>query len=175
VVALIQELITKGHDGPFEHAQFTFSVEGISRACSHQLVRHRLASYCQKSQRYVDSSAEEVVTPRSVAASARASEMLARWDDVAASCQGLYNDLVELGVPKEDARYILPQGVTTSLVVTMNARELRHFFSLRLCSRAQWEIRELAERMYEELGNAHVGLLFERVMRCKTCGVKGCK
>ncbi|MBI5443470.1 MAG: FAD-dependent thymidylate synthase [Deltaproteobacteria bacterium] len=144
VESLIGRLLSMGHLSALEHAQFTLGVEGISRACSHQLVRHRLASYSQQSQRYVTLTEVKAVCPPSVADHpvwgpvfrAKLEEL---WET--------YGRMVAEGIPAEDARYLLPNACETQLVVTMNARELRHFFALRLCRRAQWEIRDLAREM----------------------------
>lgn len=136
--------IQSGHESVLEHVSFTFYVSGISRACSHQLVRHRLASYSQQSQRYVNEHSFDYVTPKSVADDSYA---MSQYEWAMKVIQKVYDDLVKHGVPKEDARYVLPNGCTTSIIVTMNVRELRHFFGLRCCTRAQWEIRELANSM----------------------------
>ena len=135
-----------GHLSVVEHAVFTFSVEGVSRALTHQLVRHRIASFSQQSQRYVSLKEPTFVTPPTVKGNPEAERafsetMDAIWD--------AYRRLEDMGIPAEDARYLLPNGCTTNITVTMNARELLHLFSLRCCSRAQWEIREMAERMLE--------------------------
>lgn len=140
----LQRLRSVGHLSPFEHASFTFAIDGLSRVASHQLVRHRVASYSQQSQRYVTMGAPRAVTPPSVAGNP---EALSLWSERVEESFRAYERLVELGVPKEDARFLLPHGWETSLVMTMNARELNHFFSLRLCKRAQWEIRALAMKM----------------------------
>ncbi|EHM09848.1 thymidylate synthase, flavin-dependent [Thermanaerovibrio velox DSM 12556] len=141
---LIGKLTRSGHMSPFEHASFTFAVDGLSRVASHQLVRHRIASFSQQSQRYVDSSGGSCVVPPSVAASKEALDLFQRAVQVA---EEAYRQLCSMGVPREDARFLLPHGFSTRMVFTMNARELHHFFSLRLCRRAQWEIRLLAVRM----------------------------
>ncbi len=141
---LIRELLRRGHESILEHASFTFRIEGISRVASHQLVRHRLASYAQQSQRYVSLEGADFVYPPAVKANHQA-EIIYR--EVVNHCQEVYEKLLALGIPKEDARYIIPQGMTTSLVFTANARELLHVFRLRLCNRAQWEIRELCLKM----------------------------
>ena len=141
---LIEHLRRSGHLSTFEHASFTFAVDGLSRVASPQLVRHRLASFSQQSQRYVRMDRPAVVLPPSVAAIPEAAELFRAQAE--ASHQA-YEELVALGVPQEDARFILPHGWETRLVLTMNARELHHFFRLRLCRRAQWEIRELARQM----------------------------
>jgi thymidylate synthase (FAD) len=147
---LVGGLVRSGHMSALEHAGFTFAIDGISRACSHQLVRHRVASYSQQSQRYVRFSSEEgfVVPPR-IMASPEASEV---FYEAMASARRAYERLVELGLAEgrgkesvfEDARFVLPNAAETKIVVTMNARELRHFFSVRCCRRAQWEINRLA-------------------------------
>ena len=143
---LLKELRLSGHHSPFEHVSFTFGVDGLSRVASHQLVRHRIASFSQQSQRYVkiDDGSKGMVTPPSVTGSPEAAELFTRQAEDA--CKA-YKKLVAMGIPMEDARFILPHGWETRLVLTMNARELHHFFSLRLCRRAQWEIRELARLM----------------------------
>jgi len=136
--------LQSGHESVAEHVVFTFRAEGVSRALLAQLTRHRIASYSVESQRYCDMGEMPVVVPESIAGNA---EMLRAWEDVTARIRAFYRQAVERGIPKEDARYITPQAAQTSLIVTMNARELRHFFSLRCCNKAQWEIRELADRM----------------------------
>jgi len=141
---LIRELISRGHHSVLEHASFTFLIQGLSRIASHQLVRHRIASYSQQSQRYADLTKASFVTPPLIDENPEALEI---FQEVVKTSLKAYNKLVELGVPREDARFVLPQAVKTNLVFTANARELQHFFSLRLCNRAQWEIRELAFRM----------------------------
>lgn len=153
VARLVRGLVRSGHHSALEHASFTFAIDGISRACSHQLVRHRVASYSQQSQRYVRfTEGEGFIMPPKIAANAEAREVfLAAMEDARRS----YDKLVELGLAEgrtnesvcEDARFVLPNAAETKIVVTMNARELRHFFSLRCCRRAQWEINRLAWTM----------------------------
>lgn len=147
---LVTGLVRSGHLSALEHATFTFAVDGISRACSHQLVRHRLASYSQQSQRYVRfGSEEEFVVPPRIMESAEAREV---FYEAMSHAREAYERLVELGLAEgrgkesvfEDARFVLPNAAETKIVVTMNARELRHFFALRCCRRAQWEINRLA-------------------------------
>lgn len=142
--SFLKVLRDAGHFSPFEHASFTFAVEGLSRVCTHQLVRHRLASYSQQSQRYVGMGGISCVVPPKIAADP---EALKLYEAQAESAWKCYSDLVDLGIDKEDARFILPHGAETKIAVTMNARELHHFFSIRLCKRAQWEIQELARQM----------------------------
>ena len=146
-----RELIAKAlRDKTFdviEHAVFMFEIEGISRVCSHQLVRHRIASYDQESQRFSAVEKEDFIIPHSVKANP---EALKLYEDILKSSVEAFRKLKELEVPKEDARFILPQSIGTKLVVTANARSLMHFFWQRTASQAQWEIRELAELMLTE-------------------------
>lgn len=143
---LISELFRSGHLSTFEHVSFTFGIDGLSRVASHQLVRHRVASFSQQSQRYVrmNYDPEAVIVPPEIQENP---EALKIYKEQVKSSQETYKKLIELGIKKEDARFILPHGHSTRLVMTMNARELHHFFSLRLCRRAQWEIHELARKM----------------------------
>ncbi len=143
---VLSRIVGMGHHSVIEHAVFTFSVQGVSRALTHQLVRHRVASFSQQSQRYVSLEEPTYVTPHTVEEDEEAGRVFretmdAIWD--------AYRRLESMGIPAEDARYLLPNGCTTNITITMNARELLHFFSLRCCNRAQWEIRELADRMLE--------------------------
>jgi thymidylate synthase (FAD) len=150
VARLVRGLVASGHHSALEHASFTFAVDGVSRACTHQLVRHRVASYNQQSQRYVNfSHGDAFVVPPSVAANHEAEEVFVR---AMSHAREAYDQLVELGMAEgrsresaqEDARFVLPNAAESKIVVTMNARELRHFFAVRCCNRAQWEIRALA-------------------------------
>jgi thymidylate synthase (FAD) len=140
----LQARIREGHESIIEHAAATFEISGISRACSHQLVRHRLASYSQESQRYVDMADPEWVLPPALAEDEGAR---AAWETFAAQVRSAYRALRALGLRKEDARFVLPNAAATRIVVTMNFRELRHFFTVRCDPAAQWEIRALALRM----------------------------
>lgn len=143
---VLRTILESGHFSTLEHASYTFAIDGVSRAMTHQLVRHRLASYNQQSQRYVTFREEpEFIVPDSVVEAGAAEE----YDAAVRAAFAAYADLVECGVPAEDARYLLPNACETKIVVTMNIRELLHFFELRCCNRAQWEIREVACRMLE--------------------------
>ncbi len=144
--AFLRARIREGHESLIEHASATFEISGISRACSHQLVRHRLASYSQESQRYVSMEDPEWVVPPSIAADP---EALHIWEQFAEEVRRAYRRLRERGVRKEDARFVLPNGTATRLIVTMNFRELLHVFRLRISPHAQWEIRQVAVRMLE--------------------------
>lgn len=143
--AFLEKITSLGHLSVLEHVSFSFGVEGISRACSHQLVRHRLASYSQQSQRYVSHQKRfAAVTPDTIADQP---ELQERYQALLDQIHGFYGELLEAGIPAEDARFVLPNAATTKIVITMNGRELLHFFSLRCCRRAQWEIQEMAKRM----------------------------
>ena len=153
VVRLVRILVRSGHHSALEHASFSFAVDGVSRALTHQLVRHRVASYNQQSQRYVNFGAgDSFIVPPSVSVDPEAEAVfLAAMEQARVA----YDRLVELGLSagrtresvQEDARFVLPNAAETKIVVTMNARELRHFFRVRCCNRAQWEIRALAWEM----------------------------
>ena len=143
---VLSRIVGMGHHSVIEHAVFTFSVEGVSRALTHQLVRHRVASFSQQSQRYVSLAEPSFVVLHTVESDPEARK---RFEETMDAIWSAYRDLEGMGIPAEDARYLLPNGCTTNITVTMNARELLHFFSLRCCNRAQWEIREMADRMLE--------------------------
>ena len=174
---LIAELFASGHMSAFEHVSFTFGIDGLSRVASHQLVRHRLASFSQQSQRYVSMSPdpEAVIIPPNIKANPDA---LRLYSEAVRHSQETYRELCAMGIPKEDARFILPHGHSTRLIMTMNARELHHFFGLRLCRRAQWEIRELARKMLilcrEKapviFDMAGPGCMFGKCNEARTCG-----
>jgi thymidylate synthase (FAD) len=145
----IKKLLDAGHLSVFEHASATFRIRGISRACSHQLVRHRLASYSQRSQRHVRETQASYVTPPAVeradepAVGIFRSAMEVSWK--------AYSELMKHGVPREDARYVLPNACTTELVMSANFREWLHVLNERLASEAQWEIRELCRLIHGKL------------------------
>jgi len=142
---LIKKIMRLRHYSVLEHVYFTFGIEDISRVTSHQLVRHRIASYSQKSQRYVKvEDNQEYIIPDSVKGDA---EILKKFKALLLENHRFYKQMIDKGIPAEDARYILPQAIGTSVIFTANARELIHFFRLRCCNRAQWEIREMAIKM----------------------------
>ena len=147
VKRVLKTIITSGHTSALEHASYTFAIDGVSRALTHQLVRHRLASYNQQSQRYVSYAEQpEFIVPPAVAEDPVA---LKRYKAACAGAFQAYRELLDAGVAAEDARYLLPNAMETKIVVTMNVRELLHFFELRCCNRAQWEIRALALAMLD--------------------------
>ena len=155
---IIKRVTGYGHASVIEHASFTFSIEDVSRAMTHQLVRHRIASYTQQSQRYVTyGSLEKYVTPPSISDNKEAKEI---FDKTLEKISETYQKLLNMRIPKEDARFILSNAAKTNIIVTMNARELRHFFNLRCCARSQWEIREVAIEMLNQAKKA-ASVLFE--------------
>ena len=172
----VADILESGHTSPIEHVSLTFAISGVSRALTHQLVRHRIASYSQQSQRYVDGKDfNYIVPPRIANNSAARKRFIACMDEIAAA----YNDLSELlaegiapakdkGVSakakekvRQDARFVLPQAAETRLVMTMNCRSLLNFFEERCCLRAQWEIRALANAMLD-LAKTAVPVIFDQ-------------
>ena len=156
-MALVKHLYKNGHHSVFEHIYFTFRIDGISRACSHQLVRHRMCSFTQRSQRYCDEDGFDFVTPATVYAHKFYSDI----NDI----KDWYEEYQSKGAPNEDARYILPNACATSLYLSCNLRELIHICNERLCSRAQWEIRELVKNMVNLVDPE---LHFMLVPKCKS-------
>lgn len=170
----LRHAVESGHTSVLEHSVFTFQIDGISRACLAQLTRHRLASFDVQSQRYVKLDNPELVMPQTVMNSPLSGEV----ETAMRYMMELYGRLLDSGVPAEDARYITPQAVPTKLVMTMNARELLHFFSLRTCNRAQWEIRQMADEMLkicrkvspEIFGKAGPGCVTGKCPEKRPCG-----
>ncbi len=141
----LDKIMSLGHHSVLEHASFTFGIEGISRVTTHQLVRHRIASFSQQSQRYVSHKEEFAsIMPDTIAANPEARQIFTSMSE---TVHKAYAQLIDMGIPAEDARYILPNAAETKIIMTMNARELLHFFALRCCQRAQWEIRNMSIEM----------------------------
>lgn len=168
--SFLQMLTEIGHESPVEHVSFTFAIEGVSRSLLAQITRHRMASFSVQSQRYVREKGFEYVVPPEIEKipEAKAAFVRAMEDDqrtyealTSALMDGYLRENLERGLPEkaaraqaekkaiEDARYVLPNACTTRIVMTANARSLFNFFRLRCCNRAQWEIRALAEQMYQ--------------------------
>lgn len=156
-MALVKHLYAGGHHSVFEHIYFTFKIEGISRACSHQLVRHRHCSFTQRSQRYCSEDGFKFVTPPTIAGEP--------FEDEVNYIRDQYNEYQNRGIPNEDARYILPNACATSLYLSCNLRELIHMANERLCSRAQWEIRALVREMCRQVDPQ---LQFTLVPKCQS-------
>jgi len=147
---VLRRTIESGHHSILEHANFTFAISGVSRALTHQLVRHRIASYSQQSQRYVNMTGFEHIIPETIE-KADGGKAVKQYEALVNDIREMYHYLVDTcGVPEEDARMVLPNAACTNIVVTMNCRELLHFFRLRMCNRTQWELREMANIMYTQ-------------------------
>lgn len=161
-ISILNKALEAGHDSLLEHASFTFEIKGISRACSHQLVRHRLASYSQQSQRHTELPKGYMwyVTPPHASP---------EYHTIMEVLRLAYKRQLEDGIPLEDARYLLPNATKTDLIMTANARSLHNFFALRCCERAQWEIRELANMMLFQCKRVAPVLFKHAGRQCKTC------
>ena len=155
MMKLVHRTMASGHHSVLEHATFTFSIEGVSRALTHQLVRHRIASYAQQSQRYVtyDEGSITYVTPKTIT-----DEHRAEYDALMFNISELYRKFIDAGIPAEDARYILPNATTTNIIVTMNYRELINFSKIRLCFTSQWEIQKMTRQMKREVASVNPAL-----------------
>lgn len=168
--------LSSGHESVIEHASFTFRIEGVSRALLAQITRHRLASFSVQSQRYVNMSDMSYIVPPSIDEDIT---LLEAYSKAMYHIREFYQMAIDEGIPAEDARMILPNACCTQFVMTMNARELRHFFSLRCCNRAQWEIRDLADEMLRQCKNV-APALFDKAGpgcvrgRCPE-GKRGCR
>ena len=160
-LGLVKHLYRNGHHSVFEHIYFTFKIEGISRACSHQLVRHRHCSFTQRSQRYCSEDGFVVVEPENI----REIDTKRGYFGLMETIGEHYNELQGHGIPNEDARYVLPNACATSLYLSCNLRELIHLANERLCLRAQWEIRNLVREMIAQVPSA---LHFMLVPKCKS-------
>ena len=146
--SILEYVMNLGHTSVIEHSNFTFAISDVSRSLTHQLVRHRIASYAQQSQRYVDFKKPNYVTPPKIA---KNKKMKNAYDVTMNNIWKEYNKLLDMDIPAEDARFILPNAACTNIMVTMNARSLLNFFELRCCQHAQWEIRQLANKMLNEV------------------------
>lgn len=164
---IMNHCIKSGHTSVTEFCDFTFHIEGISRALSHQLVRHRMASYAQRSQRYCSEDGFEYVTPLTIKSKACG---LTEYNKLMGKIQDIYEYLQGIGVPNEDARMVLPNACTTCIEVKMNLRALMNFMNERLCTCAQWEIRELAFEMRRVIVNKYPELSDYLVPKCEKYG-----
>ena len=141
---IVSQCLASGHHSVIEHMNFTFKIEGVSRALTHQLVRHRIASYSQRSQRYCSEDGTKMVVPPSIKSNPAAIDV---YNKIMDRIKEAYQDLQALEIPNEDARFVLPNACETTIYMTMNLRTLAHFMNERLCTRAQWEIRKMAQEM----------------------------
>jgi len=163
--AVLKEVLKMGHTSVIEHTSFTFAISDVSRSLTHQLVRHRIASYAQQSQRYVDFKEPNYVTPPKIA---KNKDMQKAYDKTMKNIWEEYNKLREMGIPAEDSRFVLPNAACTNIIVTMNARSLLNFFELRCCLHAQWEIRQLANKMLTEVKKVAPIIFKNAGPACKT-------
>ena len=161
----IKMVVATGHTSTIEHVSFTFAIEGVSRVLTHELVRHRIASYSQQSQRYINGKNFGFVTPPTILSKKEAKNI---FDETIKDLGEKYEKLIEIGIPKEDARFILPNATDVKIVVTMNARSLFNFLQKRMCNRAQWEIRMMATLMHKELMKVAPNIFKYAGPSCKT-------
>jgi len=166
--AVLEQVLKLGHTSVIEHASFTFAISDVSRSLSHQLVRHRIASYSQQSQRYVNLNEPNYVIPPSIS---KNKKMKNAYEETMIAIWKHYNKLLEMKIPAEDARYVLPNATCTNIMVTMNARSLLNFFELRCCLHAQWEIRFLANKMLQEVKKVAPTIFKNTGPSCKTKGI----
>lgn len=169
--ALIKRVIDSGHESVAEHAYFTFRISGISRVTTHQLVRHRIASFSQESQRYADplttSDENWAVIPDSILQNPKAFSLA---EEFLQKVVELRKQLDDLKIPLEDSRYFLPNACKSAIVLSMNARSLWNFFDFRICTQAQWEIRRMAKMIFHLVKKATPALFNWWIPRCN----RGC-
>jgi thymidylate synthase (FAD) len=166
--SILKEVMKLGHTSVVEHSCFSFAISDVSRSLTHQLVRHRIASYAQQSQRYVNLNEPNYVMPPKIA---KNRQMKKAYDKTMQEIWVHYNKLLKMGIPAEDARYILPNATCTNIIVTMNARSLLNFFELRCCLHAQWEIRQLANKMLTEVKKVAPIIFKNAGPSCKSKGI----
>ncbi len=165
---LIERVVSSGHYSTIEHIQVTFAISNVSRACTHQLVRHRHMSFSQKSQRYVKEKGQfDYLIPPTIE---RNEELKTKFENFMGEISKLYCELTEAGIPAEDARAVLPNAAATSIVASLNLRELIHIANLRLCTRAQYEIRNMVKAMCDELVAQEPWLKSYLVPKCQRLG-----
>lgn len=168
MLSLIKRVIGSGHYSTIEHIQLTFAIQNVSRACTHQLVRHRHMSFSQKSQRYVKEKGEfDYIMPSSIE---KNPELAKKFEEFIQNTSNLYQEFIEAGILAEDARSILPNAAASSLVASLNLRELIHLSNLRLCTRAQAEIRSLVKAMADEVIKKEPWLKPYLVPKCERLG-----
>ncbi len=172
--AFIEKVLESGHVSPIEHVSFTFAVEGVSRALTHQLVRHRLASFSQQSQRYVDGSNFNYILPPAIERNPAGRAEFERCMDDLRECYTKLKAMLEAdgqgAKAAEDARFVLPQAAETRIVFSMNCRSLLNFFEQRCCTRAQWEIRHLAAQCLKLCREALPVVFRQAGARCEKLG-----
>ena len=165
---LVKRVISSGHYSTIEHIQITFAISGVSRACTHQIVRHRLMSFSQKSQRYVKEKGQfDYIIPDSIENNP---DLKKKFEGFMSEISKFYLDMTEAGIPAEDARAVLPNAAASSMTASLNLREMIHIANLRLCTRAQKEIRVLIQRMCSELIKAEPWIKEYLVPKCERLG-----
>ncbi len=175
MLKLVKKVLTSGHHSTIEHCQYVFTISGVSRACTHQLVRHRHMSFSQKSQRYVTEKGQfEYITPDTI----KKAGFEAEYDDFMAKTAEFYEKMISQGIPAEDARFVLPNAATSSLVASLNLREMFHLANIRLCTNAQHEIRIMVKKMCDIVAEKEEWLSEYLVPKCEVLGycdeIKGC-
>ena len=168
MLKLISKVISSGHYSTIEHIQISFAISNVSRACTHQLVRHRHMSFSQKSQRYVKEKGQfDYIIPPTIE---KNPELKEKFEQFMSDISNKYQEFVEAGIPAEDARFVLPNATASSMVASLNLREMIHLANLRLCSRAQYEIRTLVKMMCDELSKQEPWLKDYLVPKCVRLG-----
>ena len=168
MLKLIERVISSGHYSTIEHIQVSFAISNVSRACTHQLVRHRHMSFSQKSQRYVKEKGQfDFIIPPTIE---KNPELKEKFVNFMSEISKIYNEFTDAGIPAEDARFVLPNATSTSIVASLNLRELIHLANLRLCTRAQYEIRTMVKAMCDELIKEEPWLKPYLVPKCERCG-----
>ena len=168
MLKLIERVISSGHYSTIEHIQVSFAISNVSRACTHQLVRHRHMSFSQKSQRYVKEKGQfDFIIPPTIE---KKPELKEKFISFMGKISEQYQEFVEAGIPAEDARFVLPNAAASSMVASLNLREMIHLANLRLCTRAQYEIRLLVKKMCDELIKEEPWLKPYLVPKCERLG-----
>lgn len=168
MLKLIERVISSGHFSTIEHIQVSFAISNVSRACTHQLVRHRHMSFSQKSQRYVKEKGQfDYIIPPTIE---KNPELKEKFEKFMGEIANIYTEFTEAGIPAEDARFVLPNAAASSMVASLNLRELIHLANLRLCTRAQYEIRILVKAMCDELLKEEPWLKKYLVPKCERLG-----
>jgi thymidylate synthase (FAD) len=168
MLKLIERVVSSGHYSTIEHIQVTYAISNVSRACTHQFVRHRHMSFSQKSQRYVKEKGQfDYLIPVTIE---KNKELKEKFENFMGEIAKIYTEFTEAGIPAEDARAVLPNATATSIVASLNLRELIHIANLRLCTRAQYEIRMMVKGMCDELIKTEPWLKPYLVPKCERYG-----
>lgn len=175
MLKLVKKVVESGHHSTLEHCFIVFSISGVSRACTHQIVRHRHMSFSQKSQRYVTEKGEfEYIIPPTL----KNSPLLEEYKEFMKTTSDFYAKMISEGIPAEDARFVLPNAASSSMVASLNIRELIHLANLRLCTNAQLEIRTVVNKMCNLVIEKEPWLKEYLVPKCEMLGycdeIKSC-